>query len=195
MKLENAGRQSKSRALLITLAFLACSGLLIGMPLYRSVSAQKGVTGGGDTGKTAADKQAALALLEQAIKDGTFELMSSAKQQQLLLQAGMRFEDGVLKEMYPIPPSQPAKPAEPLPPGKTSASLIESPQSPLANPQVNNPALDATAQKTQSETTIVLTGANSAISVYNDSGSFIGVNSFTGYSTSTDMGSTWTDRG
>ncbi|HKA18702.1 MAG TPA: HYR domain-containing protein [Blastocatellia bacterium] len=194
MKLENVRRQTKSRALLITLAFIVSAGLLIGMPLYRSVSAQKSLSGG-TAGATAQENQTARAVLDQAIKDGTFELMSSAKQQQLLLRAGMRFEDGVLKEMYPIPPSQPAKPAEPLPPGKTSASLIESPQSPLANPQVNNPALDATAQKTQSETTIVLTGANSAISVYNDSGSFIGVNSFTGYSTSTDMGSTWTDRG
>ncbi len=57
------------------------------------------------------------------------------------------------------------------------------------------PPLDTTTQKTQSETTVIITGANSLVSAYNDSGSFIGGNKFTGYSTSTDTGSTWTDRG
>jgi hypothetical protein len=70
------------------------------MPLYRSVSAQKGVSGGGTTGKTAVDRSAAQAALENAIKSGAFELMSSAKQQQLLMTAGMRFEDGVLKRWF-----------------------------------------------------------------------------------------------
>ena len=185
MKLENVRRQTKSRALLITLAFIASAGLLIGMPLFRSVSAQKGVSGG--TGKVTEDKQAARALLEQAIKEGAFELMSSAKQQQLLIKAGMKLEGGTLKPFdYPVA----------LPGAIKNAQEVDKVLSPLTNPLVNNPGADATAQKTQSETTIVLTGATNAISAFNDSGSFLGgVNSFTGYSTTTDMGSTWTDRG
>ena len=187
MKSENASPKTRFRVLLITAAFLASAGLIIGMPLYRAVSAQKGVPGGTTTGKaTAADKQAAMAALEEAIKAGSFEFMSSAKQQQLLLKAGMKFEDGVLK-----PHDYPNSPA-----GLPGKDAEDSKLSPLANPLVNNPALDATAQKTQSETTIVLTGANTAVAGYNDSGSFLaGVNSFTGYSTTTDMGTTWTDRG
>jgi len=188
MKFENVSHQTKSRALLITLVFLASAGLLLGMPLYQSVSAQKGVSGGGATGQTPAEKEAALAVLEESMKSGTFELMSSPKQQQLLFNAGMKLEEGVLKPFEYV--SSPAGIV------KNGQEGLESPLSPLANPLVNNPGADATAQKTQSETTIVLTGANSAVASFNDSGSFLGgVNSFTGYSTTTDMGTTWTDRG
>ena len=81
-----------------------------------------------------------------------------------------------------------------LPPA-VPRSPVESPDTSLANPQVNNPALDVTTQVTQSESTVSLAGGSNLVAAYNDSGSFLGgVQSFTGYSTSTDSGATWTDR-
>ncbi len=66
----------------------------------------------------------------------------------------------------------------------------------LTQPLVNNPSADLSDQDTQSETTIVLGSGMNVVGSFNDSGSFTGINShFTGYSTSSDMGSTWTDRG
>jgi len=68
----------------------------------------------------------------------------------------------------------------------------------LANPLVNDPALDTTpgSRFTQSETTIVLGSGMTLIAGFNDSGSFLpGSNKFTGFSRSTDMGATWTDGG
>ncbi len=67
--------------------------------------------------------------------------------------------------------------------------------SPLVNNLVNNAAADATAQDTQSETTIILGSGSNVIAGFNDSGSFIGASKFTGYSTSTDGGTTWVDGG
>lgn len=65
-----------------------------------------------------------------------------------------------------------------------------------ANPRVNNPAADATAQDTQSETTLVLGSGSNLIAAFNDSGSFTGgAQKFTGFSRSTDGGATWTDGG
>ena len=66
----------------------------------------------------------------------------------------------------------------------------------LINALVNNPAADATAQDTQSETTIVLGSGSNIIAGFNDSGSFIGgANKFTGYATSNNGGVSWTDGG
>lgn len=60
---------------------------------------------------------------------------------------------------------------------------------------VNDPGDDATAQDTQSETTITIAGPN-LVAAYNDSGSFInGEFHFTGYSVSTNGGLTWVDQG
>jgi uncharacterized repeat protein (TIGR01451 family) len=136
----------------------------------------------------------AVRILEEHINNGNFELMSSAKQLQLQLQAGMKYEDGILKPGLP----NDVRPYKQLFNTKRIEALAssESILAALANPLVNNPALDATAQKTQSETTLLLIGGNNLVASYNDSGSFLGgVNSFTGYSTTTDMGTTWTDRG
>src|SRR2546423_8087322 len=61
---------------------------------------------------------------------------------------------------------------------------------------VNNPAADTTSQNTQSETTIVLGSGTNVVSGFNDSGSNVGgVNKFTGFSTSANSGTAWTDRG
>ncbi len=66
----------------------------------------------------------------------------------------------------------------------------------IPNNLVNNAAADATAQDTQSETTIVLGSGSNIISGFNDSGSHVGgVNKFTGFSTSASAGSSWTDGG
>jgi hypothetical protein len=66
----------------------------------------------------------------------------------------------------------------------------------LANQLVNNAPADATAQDTQSETALVLGSGSNVISGFNDSGSFLGGSKhFTGFSTSADGGSSWTDGG
>ncbi len=168
-------------------------GLLVGAPLFSPVAAHKDAPTPAPPRQP--DNAAAIAALREAIDNGSFELMSSAKQQALLLQARYKFENGVLKEDDYIPPAQGSPripeqdPARGLNDDRELATVF-------ANPLVNNPALDLTAQKTQSGTTIVLTGANTAVASFTDSGSFLGgVNSFTGYSTTTDMGTTWTDRG
>lgn len=60
---------------------------------------------------------------------------------------------------------------------------------------VNDPTDDATAQDTQSTTTITVAGPN-LIAAFNDSGSFLdGAPQLTGYSVSTDRGKTWVDQG
>ncbi len=65
----------------------------------------------------------------------------------------------------------------------------------LSNVLVNNAAADATAQDTQSETAIVLGSGSNVIAGFNDSGSFIGADHFTGWAYSTDGGASWTDPG
>ena len=65
---------------------------------------------------------------------------------------------------------------------------------------VNNPAADATAQDTQSETTIIDLGGGNLVAGFNDSGSWDGIfgggnDHFTGYAFSTDGGRSWTDKG
>jgi subtilisin-like proprotein convertase family protein len=75
----------------------------------------------------------------------------------------------------------------------------ESPASPEVAPPntlVNNPAADATAQDTQSETALVLGSGSTILSSFNDSGSFVGgAPKFTGVARSTDSGATFTDNG
>ena len=135
--------------------------------------------------------QDARAVLQNAIESGNFEFMSSAKQMALQLLARMRYENGVLKEM--ALPAAPPPEAPEVPTANILAPLFEVPDA-LANPLVNDPALDTTSQKTQSETTIILASGTNVVSVYNDSALFSPANIFTGYSTSTDSGTSWTDR-
>ena len=63
------------------------------------------------------------------------------------------------------------------------------------NPLVNDPTEDATAQDTQSETSLAIAGPN-VVCGFNDSALYNGSTSFkfTGWSTSTDNGVTWVDR-
>ncbi|HSE43312.1 MAG TPA: hypothetical protein VLH08_21310, partial [Acidobacteriota bacterium] len=75
------------------------------------------------------------------------------------------------------------------------AMVPQSPDAVILNVLVNNPAADATAQDTQSETTITLAGPN-IVASFNDSGSYNGANThFTGWGYSTDGGATFTDGG
>jgi hypothetical protein len=63
-----------------------------------------------------------------------------------------------------------------------------------ANVLVNNPLADATTRDTQNETSLVVFGDTILIG-FNDSGSTIGTNRFTGLSRSVDGGVTFTDMG
>jgi hypothetical protein len=66
----------------------------------------------------------------------------------------------------------------------------------IANSLVNDAAADATAQDTQSETSIVLGSGTTVIAGFNDSGSYIGgASKFTGFSRSTNGGTSWVDGG
>jgi hypothetical protein len=150
---------------------VAFATLIIIRPLAPSVVAQKE----GDGGPPAIWKD-----------PKAFEMLSSAAQSLLELKYGRKTEDSV----------KPVEPAQAPPKGSAPEIGGEaSPLSALANPLVNNPAADLTSQKTQSETTIAL-GGTALIAGFNDSGSFIGgASKFTGFSRSTDMGTSWIDGG
>ncbi len=82
---------------------------------------------------------------------------------------------------------KPAAPMDPVYP--------ENPQQQVLQTAVNNPAADATAQDTQSETTIAAKG-NNVIVAWNDSGSFTGSNNhFTGWAQSGNNGLSFADKG
>src|SRR5262245_12285792 len=66
----------------------------------------------------------------------------------------------------------------------------------LANVLVNDPALDRTAQDTQSETAIVLGAGGNIVVAFNDSGSVaVDPNRFTAWSLSTNAGVSFKDKG
>ena len=149
-----------------------------------------------DMSKAANGDEDYVRALETAIETGTYDQMSSAKQMQLQLMSGMKYEEGVLK---PGVPNDVRKYR-----GNIDFHSIKTFDAPggiltaLANPQVNDPTLDVIGtQKTQSETTVIRGSGTNMIAAYNDSGFFVSgtFNAFTGYSTSSDGGATWTDRG
>ena len=73
---------------------------------------------------------------------------------------------------------------------------LPTPLAALADPLVNNPAMDLTTADTQGVTSIVLGSGSNAIVAFNDSGSGVGgANRLTGFSRSTNGGTTWTDGG
>jgi len=66
----------------------------------------------------------------------------------------------------------------------------------IPNVVVNNPAADVSGHDTQSETSIMLLPGGVMLSSFNDSGSYgAGSAHFTGWSRSTNTGSSWTDLG
>jgi hypothetical protein len=182
------------------LTLTAIVTLVIALPYYRpsAASSKPALQGHVATGPNQANVKEALQNLLDAIESGAFEMMSGAGQNTLLLRAEMKYEGGVLKPVeFPVKGAvgEPAKNST----GSGQSSIGESPLSALANPLVNNPAADATAQNTQSETTIVLGSGMNVISSFNDSGSFVppvdAMDKFTGFSRTTNMGTTWTDGG
>lgn len=118
----------------------------------------------------------------------TFEMLSGAAQTALEAKFGKRVEGGI-------------KPVVPAPDQKTQSAsnpkgAEESVLSALTNPSVNDVTADTTAQKTQSETTIVLGSGSNVIVGFNDSGSFVGgAQKFTSWATSNNSGASWTDKG
>ena len=82
------------------------------------------------------------------------------------------------------------------PPAQAEPVPFDGPLVPPTNVLVNDPTADATAQDTQSETALVLGAGSNIVSVFNDSGSFInGASKFTGFSFSTNAGTSFTDQG
>src|SRR5438552_13368299 len=77
---------------------------------------------------------------------------------------------------------------------KLAIESLESRALPSSNVLVNNTAADTGSNDTQSETSLVLAGANVVVA-FNDSGSNQSNNKFTGFSRSTDGGATFTDLG
>lgn len=90
----------------------------------------------------------------------------------------------------------------PVLPAEVTLAAVDADSLPVAVPPpnilVNNPAADASAQDTQSETTIVAGSGSVLLAGFNDSGSYspgTGNYQFTGWSRSTNGGTTFTDMG
>ncbi len=118
-----------------------------------------------------------------------FEKLSSAAQNLLIAKFGPRV---ILDEKGNIVPLSGsghvlASGYPGIPPGSIASAL--------SNTLVNDAAADVTAQDTQSESALVLGAGSNLIAGFNDSGSFLGSNQFTGWAYSADGGGTWTDPG
>jgi subtilisin-like proprotein convertase family protein len=78
---------------------------------------------------------------------------------------------------------------------RAEGALLDGPTL-LPNTLVNDPALDTSVQDTQSGTSITRAAGSNVIVAFNNSRLFgSGSNHFTGWSTSSNGGTTWTDRG
>jgi subtilisin-like proprotein convertase family protein len=131
--------------------------------------------------------------------DDVFNQLSSAFQTKLELRFGKKSEKGKTDSKPPALKSagdQSAFQAPLAAVARQTEGPLQALLSALANPLVNDPTTDLTSQDTQSETAIVLGSGMNVIAAFNDSGSYTGVNNhFTGFSRSTNMGSSWTDMG
>ncbi len=166
----------KHRTVYLGLAFtmMVIVGLFSTQPFTR-VSAQKGEDP---------------SLREAYDNEDIFNQLSSAAQMRLERLFGRKGERSSKEASSPPVPFRPS--------GK-GFSETGPPLTALTQTLVNDPAADATARDTQSESTIVLGSGMNVISSFNDSGSFDGIfdtnDRFTGYSTSSNMGTSWIDRG
>src|SRR5439155_27263342 len=80
-------------------------------------------------------------------------------------------------------------------PNQAPPPLYRSEPLTLDSSAVNDPSADATAQDTQSETSLTALGKHVVVA-FNDSGSFLGgASKFTGYRHSGDNGGSFTDKG
>ncbi|MGH9930553.1 MAG: hypothetical protein ACREA9_15180, partial [Pyrinomonadaceae bacterium] len=183
-------------------AILVIATTLLASPFIFTSSAKKAASGSQPASRAAkadvalqdanaTSRAEALAILQSDY----FDEMSSAGQMNIERMAGARKIEGVIKP-YDFSSSSTA-PAITDGFGVAPSDVAESPDtSSFVDPLVNNPAADMTAQNTQSETAIVLGSGNNVVSAFNDSGSFLGgVSKFTGFSTSANSGTAWTDQG
>ena len=116
-----------------------------------------------------------------------FDEMSSAGQMRTERMAGARKVKGIIKR-YDYAASSYVPIITDITDAPNSSAFVD--------PLTNDPAADTTARNTQSETTIVLASGTNVVSAFNDSGSNVaGANKFTGFSTSANSGTSWTDRG
>src|SRR5436190_19690423 len=132
-------------------------------------------------------KEEAMAIL----RSDYFDEMDSGSQTKYQIIAGEKKIEGVIKP-FDFEAARRQKPEKisffPFVDGRPLTSSF-------TNVLLNNPGVDLTASKTQSETSIVLGAGNNIVSGFNDSGSNAVVSSkFTGYSTSSNSGGAWTDR-
>lgn len=137
-------------------------------------------------GRTAQKQDPLLEIQRRLYEDPLrFEMLSNSMQNVLIAKFGPRPAfDSKGNPIEPAPLDHARGPSGP------QAVL-----SALGNVLVNNAAADATAQDTQSETSLALGSGSNLIAAFNDSGSFIGADHFTGWAYSTDGGATWTDPG
>jgi Putative Ig domain/Kelch motif/Galactose oxidase, central domain len=121
-----------------------------------------------------------------------FNLLDGAGRTRLELAFGKKASASLVRSPAP---SQ-AHPPVPNGPYKVPAGIVTRPLAPDSNVIVNDPAMDTTAQDTQSETTVIVAPGGNIVAGYNDSESYNGANDhFTGWSVSTNTGTNWTDEG
>jgi len=122
--------------------------------------------------------------------------LSGSFERKLMIQCGeISLEEIERARSAPAPSGQLKPSVEPgtagVPPEVQKKSLGEGPG---ADVRINNPAGDVNPHTTQSETTVAINGAT-VCAGYNDSGAFAATGNFTGFSFSTNGGTTWTDGG
>jgi len=154
----------------------ACLGLILTMMVLVGVFSTQPLT------RVSAQKDEDPSLRAAYENEEIFNQLSSAAQMRLERMFGKKGASVKEASSPPAPFGSPSKPLEP--------------HTALAQPLVNNPAADTTSRDTQSETTIVLGSGMNLVAAFNDSGSNVGgSNHFVGFSTSANMGTSWTDRG
>src|SRR5205085_4176163 len=126
------------------------------------------------------------------LRSDYFDEMDAGSQMKYQIIAGEKKIEGVIKP-FDFEAARRQKPVKvsffPFVDGRPLTSTF-------TNVLLNNPGSDVTASNTQSETAIVLGAGNNIVSSFNDSGSNTASGTkFTGYSTSSNSGGAWTDRG
>ena len=138
------------------------------------------------------EKQARIDDARAIIRSDYFDVMNAAAQMREERIAGEIKVEGVIKPYDFEAASKGAVRISFAPWAEGLAPLTSS----FANPLVNNPTVDVTAQNTQSETSIVLGSGGNVVGAFNDSGAFIGgASHFTGYSVSVNGGGSYGDQG
>jgi uncharacterized repeat protein (TIGR03803 family) len=132
------------------------------------------------------DETAALRALYD--NEARFAQLSGAARTLLERKFGRRLRPGSFPPIDNNPPDDALLSKPPVPGARTPATIVD--------PLVNNPALDTTSQDTQSESSIALGAGSNVIAAFNNSRVNTALNNhFTGFSHSSNGGSSWTDGG